>query len=47
MIGYDEGPSGIQFLVFIGSLLTMSLLYHRLQGGSGNDHRGRLRRSPA
>jgi len=47
MIGYDEGPSGIQFLVFIGSLLTMSLLYHRLQGGAGNDHRGRLRRSPA
>jgi len=48
LIGYDEGPSGIQFLVFIGSLLTMALLYHRLQGKtSGDGQGGRLRRSPA
>ena len=46
LIGYDEGPSGIQFLVFVGSLLTMALLYRRFQSRSDDGNRGRLRRCP-
>lgn len=47
LVGYDEGPSGIQFLVFVASLVTMALLYRRLQTKTHHDPRGTLRRHPA
>lgn len=31
LVGYDEAPSGMQFIVFVLALILMGLTYHRLQ----------------